>query len=66
MRAAVKAAPDGYTLVMMTTGASLPVHAGYNVNKDFAPVGLIASAPIVVMAHPSLPVKSLTDVIERA
>ena len=63
MRAAVKAAPDGYTLVMMTTGASLPVHAGYNVNKDFAPVG---STPIVVMAHPSLLVKSLTDVIAPA
>jgi tripartite-type tricarboxylate transporter receptor subunit TctC len=66
MRAAAKAAPDGYTLVMMTTGVSLPVHAGYDVNKDFAPVGLIASTPIVVMAHPSLPVKSLADVIALA
>jgi len=65
-RAAAKAAPDGYTLVMMTTGASLPVHAGYDVNKDFAPVGLISSTPIVVMAHPSLPVKSLADVIALA
>jgi tripartite-type tricarboxylate transporter receptor subunit TctC len=66
MRAAARAAPDGYTLVMMTTGASLPVHAGYDVNKDFAPVSLIASTPIVVMAHPSLPVKSLADVIALA
>jgi len=65
-RAAAKAAPDGYTLVIMGTGVSLPVHAGYNVNKDFAPVGLIASTPIVVMAHTSLPVKSLTDVIAPA
>src|SRR5262249_1707725 len=40
-RAAAKAAPDGYTLVMMLTGVSLPIHAGYDVNKDFAPVGLI-------------------------
>ena len=62
-RAAAKAAPDGYTLVMMLTGVSLPAHAGYDVNKDFAPIGLIASTPIVVMAHPSLPVKSLADVI---
>src|SRR5262249_47898429 len=61
-----KAAPDGYTLVIMTTGASLPVNAGYDVNKDFAPVGLIASTPIVVMAHPSLPVRSLADVIALA
>jgi len=66
MRAAAKAAPDGYTLVIMTTGASLPVNAGYDVNKDFVPVGLIASTPIVVMAHPSLPVRSLADVIALA
>jgi tripartite-type tricarboxylate transporter receptor subunit TctC len=65
-RVAAKAAPDGYTLVMMLTGISLPVHAGYDVNKDFAPVGLIASTPMVVMARPSLPVKSLADVIALA
>jgi tripartite-type tricarboxylate transporter receptor subunit TctC len=65
-RAAAKAAPDGYTLLMVLTGVSLPAHAGYDVNKDFAPVGLIASTPIVVMAHPSLPVKSLADVIALA
>src|SRR6516225_11164731 len=35
MRAAAKAAPNGYTLVMMTTGVSLPHHAGYDANKDF-------------------------------
>jgi tripartite-type tricarboxylate transporter receptor subunit TctC len=65
-RAAAKAAPDGYTLVLMVTGESLPAHAGYDVNKDFEPVGLIASTPIVVMANPSLPVKSLADVIALA
>src|ERR1700736_2023159 len=65
-RAAAKSAPDGYTLVMMTTGVSLPVYAGYDVNKDFAPVGLIASTPVVLMAQPSLPVKSLADVIALA
>jgi hypothetical protein len=37
---------------MMLTGISLPAHAGYDVNKDFSPIGLIASTPIVVMAHP--------------
>jgi tripartite-type tricarboxylate transporter receptor subunit TctC len=66
MRAAAKAAPDGYTLVIMLNGLSLPVHAGYDLNRDFAPVGLIASTPIVVLAHPSLPVKSLADVIALA
>jgi tripartite-type tricarboxylate transporter receptor subunit TctC len=38
-RVAAKAAPDGYTLVMMLTGISLPVHAGYDVNKDLRPLG---------------------------
>ena len=42
-RAAAKAAPDGYTLVMMLTGVSLPAHAGYDVNKDFAAVGRAGS-----------------------
>src|SRR6516162_2645606 len=38
LRAAARAAPDGYSLVIMTTGVGLPVHAGYDVSKDFAPV----------------------------
>jgi putative tryptophan/tyrosine transport system substrate-binding protein len=65
-RAAAKAAPDGYTLVMMLSGISLPANTGYDLNKDFAPVGLIASTPIVVMTHPSFPAKSLADVIALA
>jgi tripartite-type tricarboxylate transporter receptor subunit TctC len=65
-RAAAKAAPDGYTLVMMLTGASLPSNTGYDLDKDFAPIGLISSTPIVLMAHPSLPAKSLADVIALA
>jgi tripartite-type tricarboxylate transporter receptor subunit TctC len=64
-RAAAKAAPDGYTLVMMVSLVSLP-NAGYDLNKDFAPVGLIASTPIVAMIHPSFPAKSLADVIALA
>jgi len=56
-RAAAKAAPDGYTLVMMLSGISLPANTGYDLNKDFAPIGLIASTPIVVMTHPSFPAK---------
>ena len=38
-RAAVKAPPDGYTLLMITTGLSLPANPGYDVAKDFAPIG---------------------------
>jgi tripartite-type tricarboxylate transporter receptor subunit TctC len=65
-RAAAKAASDGYTLVMMVTVISLPANTGYDLSKDFAPVGLIASTPMVVMTHPSFPAKSLSDVIALA
>jgi tripartite-type tricarboxylate transporter receptor subunit TctC len=61
-----KAAPDGYTLGMMLTGISLGAHTGYDVNKDFSPIGLIASTPILIIANPSLPTKSLADVIALA
>jgi len=64
-RAAAKTAPDGYTLVMMVSLISLP-SSGYDLNRDFAPVGLIASTPIVAMTHPSFPAKSLADVIALA
>jgi tripartite-type tricarboxylate transporter receptor subunit TctC len=65
-RFVAKATPDGYTLLLMVTGVSLNASAGYDVAKDFAPIGLIASIPIVVMANPSVPVKSLADVIALA
>jgi tripartite-type tricarboxylate transporter receptor subunit TctC len=61
-----KAAPDGYTLGMMLTGISLGSNTGYDVNKDFAPVGLVASTPIIIDANPSLPAKSVADVIALA
>jgi tripartite-type tricarboxylate transporter receptor subunit TctC len=61
-----KAAPDGYTLLMLVTGAGLPANPGYDMGKDFAPIGLIASVPIVVMANPSVPVKSVGDIIALA
>ena len=65
-RAAVKAAPDGYTLVMTLTGLSLGPNPGYDFRKDLAPIGLIAFTPVIVVAHPSLPAKSLADVIALA
>jgi tripartite-type tricarboxylate transporter receptor subunit TctC len=62
----VCAAPDGYTIVMLLTGISLGSNTGYDVNKDFAPIGLVASTPIIVDAHPSLLAKSLADVVALA
>ena len=65
-RDAARAAPDGYTIVMLLTGISLGANTGYDVNKDFAPIGVVASTPIIVDAHPSLPAKSLAEVIALA
>lgn len=61
-----KAAPDGYTVGVGTSGISLSPNAGYDVNKDFSPIGLIASTPIFIVAHPSFPAKSLADLIALA
>jgi tripartite-type tricarboxylate transporter receptor subunit TctC len=60
------APPDGYTLGIMLTGMSLSPNAEYNINKDFTPVGMIASTPVVIVAHPSFAPKSLADVIALA
>ena len=70
-RAAAKLPGDGYTLVMSTSGTtsinpSLYVNPGYDPLKDFAPIGLVAATPIVVMAHPSLPAKSIAELIALA
>jgi tripartite-type tricarboxylate transporter receptor subunit TctC len=67
-RAAARAAPDGYTLVMSTGGTTsinpaLYAQPGYDVGRDFVPIGLIAVTPVVVMVHPSFPVRSLAELI---
>jgi tripartite-type tricarboxylate transporter receptor subunit TctC len=66
IRAAAKAAPDGYTILMATTGAGVPANPGYDIIKDFAPIGLIASIPITVQANPAAPVNSLSDIVAMA
>jgi tripartite-type tricarboxylate transporter receptor subunit TctC len=66
VRDGAKATPDGYTLLMLVTGASLPPNTGYDLAKDFAPIGLIASIPIVIMANPLLPAKTMAEVVALA
>lgn len=64
----VKAAPDGYTLLMVSSGPgavnkliykSLP----YDPLKDFAPVVLVANVPTIILASPKLPVVNLKDLV---
>jgi len=70
-RVVAQAAPDGYTLLLGHTGTisidpSLYVHAGYDPRKDFAPIGLVASMPVALLANPSFSAKSISDVIAMA
>jgi len=70
-RAVAKAAPDGYTLMMAHTGTisinpSLYANAGYDPRKDFTAIGMIASMPVALIAHPSFPAKTVADVIAIA
>jgi tripartite-type tricarboxylate transporter receptor subunit TctC len=51
---------------MMVTGMGVAPNAGYDLTTDFTPIGTIASIPIVIMAHPSVPVKSIADVVGLA
>ena len=70
-RAVAQAAPDGYTLLLGHTGTisinpSLYAHAGYDTRKDFAPIGLVASMPVALLANPSFPAKSIAEFIAMA
>jgi tripartite-type tricarboxylate transporter receptor subunit TctC len=70
-RVVARAAPDGYTLLLGHTGTisinpNLYANVGYDPRTDFAPIGLIATIPIALAVHPSLPVKSVADLIALA
>ena len=66
-----RAAPDGYTLLIgnsgpMTINPVLRRDLGYDPQKDFAPVTWISSAQMVLIVHPSLPVRSVKDLVALA
>jgi tripartite-type tricarboxylate transporter receptor subunit TctC len=67
---AKNAAPDGYTLLVNTlpfvTNQFAYSKTPYDPVKDFAPVSLLASVASVLVAHPSLPVNSMKDLIALA
>ena len=66
-----KAAPDGYTLLLgnagpMTINPGLQKKLGYDVARDFAPVSQLTASPMVLVVHPSLPVKTVPDLVRLA
>lgn len=68
---AAKAPPDGYTL-MLTAAAALVVFPHtfsklpYDPIRDFAPISLVASSEYILAVHPSLPVKTVKDLVALA
>jgi len=68
--AVAKSPADGYTLLVATTAhainPSLFKSLGYNLTKDFAPVSQLTSGPLVIVANPSLPAKSVQELIALA
>jgi tripartite-type tricarboxylate transporter receptor subunit TctC len=67
---AAKAAPDGYTLLMVdtsfTTNPSLYSKLPYDSTRDFAPVSLLAAAPVILIVHPSVPVRTVKEFVALA
>ena len=68
---AAKSPADGYTLFMGTTGTQtinpvINAKLGYDPLKDFAPVSNFAASPFVLVTHPSLPARSLAELIAAA
>jgi tripartite-type tricarboxylate transporter receptor subunit TctC len=66
-----KSAPDGYTLLMATVGthainSSLYKKLHYDALKDFTPIALVASAPLVVAVNANDPNKTLADFVKAA
>jgi tripartite-type tricarboxylate transporter receptor subunit TctC len=67
---AAKAAPDGYTLLMMsnthTTNETLIANKNYRLMRDFAPVAPINSSDLVMVVNPSVPAKDLKEFVALA
>jgi tripartite-type tricarboxylate transporter receptor subunit TctC len=66
--AAAKAAPDGYTVLAVSTGflvnPSMYARVGYDPINDFSPITLVASSPNIVFVNPAVPAKTLKELID--
>ncbi len=71
MEIVAKSAPDGYTIALHSvTGhlinATFYPSLGYNTERDFVPVTLVGQVPHIIVAHPSLPARSVKELIALA
>lgn len=70
IEAVARSAPDGYTIVMVASTLALnPImfkNIRYDPVKDFAPISMIASAPLVIVANLGLPAKSINELMQLA
>lgn len=70
LEALSRAEPDGYTIGILTTAH--PINSwlykkpGYDLKTSFAPIGFLQEGPIMLLAHPSLPVSSVAELIAYA
>ncbi len=66
-----KSPPDGYTLLLGVTGALsiapfVYPKLGYDTQRDFTPVAMVALAPYIIVVHPSVPAKNMKELIALA
>ncbi len=69
--AVARAAPDGYTIMVSTLAAhaanpSMYKRLPYDAIKDFAPVSVLSAVPLVLVVHPSLPAKNVSELLQLA
>ncbi|MDH5343561.1 MAG: tripartite tricarboxylate transporter substrate-binding protein [Betaproteobacteria bacterium] len=66
----LQAAPDGYTWMMLTSqlfvASQVLTNLKFNLDKDFQSIALIGTVPFILLANPTLPAKSVKDLIDLA
>ena len=66
--AVAKAVPDGYTILMATVGIAVDKNlkpVSYDAERDFAPISLVVTAPLILLASPKLEVKTLQEFLAK-
>lgn len=65
-----KAAPDGYTLLLLPISTAVQsavrINLPYDLKRDIAPIGQISAGPLILVSHPSLLIRSIKDLVALA